>query len=129
MQLIGFPFFESQAKWIAQLLSGKRALPSSDDMMQSIKDFYQSRDLAGIPKHNTHDLADFEVKINHSISLYKKKIKNLLSQYSNCITIVVTVINSIRQTYIACTPSYNLILSGFDCSIVIDMEIMWNSHT
>ncbi|CAL5441816.1 unnamed protein product [Camellia sinensis] len=59
-KLIGFPFFESQAKWIAQLLSGKRALPSRDAMMQSIKEFYYSRDVAGIPKHNTHDLANFE---------------------------------------------------------------------
>nr|GMC71980.1 flavin-containing monooxygenase FMO GS-OX-like 9 [Ipomoea batatas] len=59
-KLIGFPFFESQAIWIAQLLSGKRRLPSWDDMMQSIKEFYQSRDLAGIQKHNTHDLADFD---------------------------------------------------------------------
>ncbi|KAJ4831256.1 hypothetical protein Tsubulata_014572 [Turnera subulata] len=59
-KLIGFPFFESQAKWIAQLLSGKRTLPSWDDMMQSIKEFYQSRDAAGVPKHNTHDIADFE---------------------------------------------------------------------
>ncbi|KAL7161264.1 hypothetical protein ACSBR2_041834 [Camellia fascicularis] len=59
-KLIGFPFFESQAKWMAQLLSGKRALPSRDAMMQSIKEFYYSRDVAGIPKHNTHDLANFE---------------------------------------------------------------------
>lgn len=59
-KLIGFPFFESQAKWIAQLLSGKRTLPSWDQMMQSIKEFYHSRDVAGIPKHNTHDLANFE---------------------------------------------------------------------
>ncbi|XP_022738111.1 flavin-containing monooxygenase FMO GS-OX-like 9 [Durio zibethinus] len=59
-KLIGFPFFESQAKWIAQVLSGKRRLPSWDDMMQSIKEFYHSRELAGIPKYNTHDLADFQ---------------------------------------------------------------------
>ncbi|XP_068304835.1 flavin-containing monooxygenase FMO GS-OX-like 9 [Pyrus communis] len=59
-KIIGFPFFESQAKWIAQLLSGKTTLPSRDDMMQSIKEFYHSRDVAGIPKHNTHDIAEFE---------------------------------------------------------------------
>ncbi|KAH7660718.1 Flavin monooxygenase FMO protein [Dioscorea alata] len=59
-KLIGFPFFESQAKWIAQLLSGKRSLPSWDEMMKSIQEFYSSRDIAGIPKHNTHDIANFE---------------------------------------------------------------------
>ncbi|KAL2935377.1 Flavin-containing monooxygenase FMO GS-OX-like 9 [Bienertia sinuspersici] len=59
-KIIGFPFFESQAKWIAQLLSGKRTLPSWEEMMQSIKEFYLARDAAGIPKYNTHDIADFE---------------------------------------------------------------------
>ncbi|KAI3454720.1 hypothetical protein Pfo_011383 [Paulownia fortunei] len=59
-KIIGFPFFESQAKWIAQVLSEKRRLPSWDDMMQSIKEFYHSRDVAGIPKYNTHDVASFE---------------------------------------------------------------------
>ncbi|WCJ35891.1 Flavin-binding monooxygenase family protein [Euphorbia peplus] len=59
-KLIGFPFFESQAIWIAQLLSGKKRLPSSHDMMLSIQQFYHSRDSASIPKHYTHDIADFE---------------------------------------------------------------------
>ncbi|KAI3785673.1 hypothetical protein L1987_44797 [Smallanthus sonchifolius] len=59
-KIIGFPFFESQAKWIAQLLSGKRSLPSRDEMMKSIQEFYKSREAAGIPKHYTHDIADFE---------------------------------------------------------------------
>ncbi|OWM65251.1 flavin-containing monooxygenase FMO GS-OX-like 9 [Punica granatum] len=56
-KLIGFPFFESQGKWIAQLLAGKKTLPTWNEMMQSIKEFYNSKDAAGVPKHNTHDLA------------------------------------------------------------------------
>ncbi|KDP31304.1 hypothetical protein JCGZ_11680 [Jatropha curcas] len=59
-KIIGFPFFESQAKWIAELLSGKRRLPSWEEMMLSIKEFYKSKDGAGVPKHYTHDIADFE---------------------------------------------------------------------
>ncbi|KAK9684522.1 hypothetical protein RND81_10G215600 [Saponaria officinalis] len=59
-KLIGFPFFEAQGKWVAQLLSGKRRLPTWEEMMKSINEFYQSKDDAGIPKHNTHDLASFE---------------------------------------------------------------------
>ncbi|XP_038972688.1 flavin-containing monooxygenase FMO GS-OX-like 9 [Phoenix dactylifera] len=59
-KIIGFPFFESQGKWIAQLLSGKRTLPSPDDMMKAIEEFYQSREIAAIPKHRTHDIANFE---------------------------------------------------------------------
>lgn len=63
LQLIGFPFFESQAKWIAQLLSGKKTLPSWDEMMLSVKEFYHSKDASAIPKHYTHDIANFEVLI------------------------------------------------------------------
>ncbi|KAI0511345.1 hypothetical protein KFK09_011974 [Dendrobium nobile] len=59
-KIIGFPFFESQAKWIAQVLSGKRTLPSWEEMMKAVKEYYHSRDLAGIPKHNAHDIANFE---------------------------------------------------------------------
>ncbi|KAH8493198.1 hypothetical protein H0E87_022446 [Populus deltoides] len=59
-KIIGFPFFEAQAKWIAQLLSGKRTLPSREEMMRSIEEFYRSRDAAAIPKHYTHDIGDFE---------------------------------------------------------------------
>ncbi|XP_010483795.1 PREDICTED: flavin-containing monooxygenase FMO GS-OX-like 8 [Camelina sativa] len=58
-KLIGLPFFESQAIWIAKLLSGKTSLPSSDQMMQSISEFYRSKEAAGIPKRHTHDLAEF----------------------------------------------------------------------
>ncbi|ONK75766.1 uncharacterized protein A4U43_C03F20310 [Asparagus officinalis] len=59
-KILGLPFFESQAKWIAQVLSGRRKLPSSDAMMRAVEEFYHSREVAGIPKHNTHDIADFE---------------------------------------------------------------------
>ncbi|KAG1347847.1 Flavin-containing monooxygenase FMO GS-OX-like 9 [Cocos nucifera] len=59
-KILGFPFFESQAKWIAQLLSGKRTLPSPDDMMKAIKDFYRTKEIKGIPKRKTHEIASFE---------------------------------------------------------------------
>lgn len=59
-KIIGFPFFESQAKWIAQLLSKKKTLPPWNDMMKSIKEFYQSLDAAGVPKRKTHDIANFD---------------------------------------------------------------------
>ncbi|PWA78211.1 flavin-binding monooxygenase family protein [Artemisia annua] len=59
-KIIAYPVFESQAIWIAQLLSGKRSLPSRDEMMKSVQDFYQSREATGIPKHYTHEIADFE---------------------------------------------------------------------
>ncbi|CAN7118369.1 unnamed protein product [Brassica rapa subsp. narinosa] len=55
-KVIGFPFFESQAKWIAMLLSGKTSLPSYDEMMQSVAEFYRTKEANGVPKRNTHDI-------------------------------------------------------------------------
>ncbi|KAK6920934.1 Flavin monooxygenase-like [Dillenia turbinata] len=55
-KILGFPFYESQAKWIAQLLSGKTTLPSWHEMMQSITELYHSQEEAGVPKHHTHVL-------------------------------------------------------------------------
>ncbi|XP_063948635.1 flavin-containing monooxygenase FMO GS-OX-like 9 isoform X2 [Daucus carota subsp. sativus] len=59
-KVIAFPFFEWQAKWIAQLLSGKKSLPSRADMMRSVEEFYELKDHAGVPKRNTHDIGNFE---------------------------------------------------------------------
>lgn len=42
-------------------------------MMQSISDFYQSRESDGIPKRNTHDIADFNVQ-NLSFGVKQRSI-------------------------------------------------------
>ncbi|KAL2645938.1 hypothetical protein AAZX31_05G022800 [Glycine max] len=55
-KILGLPFFESQGKWIAQLLSGKKALPSCEEMMKSIEEFYHSKEVVGIPKRFTHEI-------------------------------------------------------------------------
>lgn len=79
MQILGFPFFESQAKWISQVLSGRRTLLSRDDMMKSLEEFYHSREIAGIPKHCTHDIADFDVTaIIHYLMLFSKIFSTFL---------------------------------------------------
>ncbi|TKY55054.1 Flavin-containing monooxygenase FMO GS-OX 8 [Spatholobus suberectus] len=59
-KILGLPFFESQGKWIAQLLSGKKVLPSCEEMVKSIEQFYHSKEVAGIPKRYTHDIEGFE---------------------------------------------------------------------
>ncbi|KAI4326606.1 hypothetical protein MLD38_031900 [Melastoma candidum] len=65
-KIVACPFFEAQARWIAQLLSGKRTLPPPNEMMRSIKEFYESRDATGLPKEYTHDIADFEYCDNYA---------------------------------------------------------------
>ncbi|KAK6142953.1 hypothetical protein DH2020_023301 [Rehmannia glutinosa] len=45
-----------QAKWIALVLSGKAPLPSKEEMMADVQEYYRYMDDKGIPKHHTHNL-------------------------------------------------------------------------
>ncbi|KAF7078117.1 LOW QUALITY PROTEIN: hypothetical protein CFC21_082598 [Triticum aestivum] len=53
-------FFEAQAKWVAQVLSGKRTLPPEEEMMRSVEEYYRAREVAGAPKKYTHDVSLFD---------------------------------------------------------------------
>ncbi|CAL5034295.1 unnamed protein product [Urochloa decumbens] len=43
-------FFEAQARWVAQVLSGRRSLPP-------VEDYHRAREVAGVPKRHTHNIA------------------------------------------------------------------------
>ena len=49
-------FFEAQARWVAQVLSGRRTLPPEEEMMRSVEEHYRACEIAGVPKKYTHDL-------------------------------------------------------------------------
>ncbi|CAI9108542.1 OLC1v1008167C2 [Oldenlandia corymbosa var. corymbosa] len=56
-QTVNFLVMELQAKWIAEVLAGKVALPSKEEMMTDIELHYQQLEKNGIPKHHTHNIA------------------------------------------------------------------------
>ncbi|KAK9984621.1 hypothetical protein SO802_034146 [Lithocarpus litseifolius] len=64
-QVITFPMFELQSKWIAGVLSNRITLPSQEEMMEDVKAFYSSLEASGTPKRNTHALDDKQVKYNN----------------------------------------------------------------
>ncbi|KAK6142951.1 hypothetical protein DH2020_023299 [Rehmannia glutinosa] len=49
-----------QAKWTAHVLSGKAPLPSKEEMMADIQEYYRCMDDKGIPKHYTNLGLEFE---------------------------------------------------------------------
>ncbi|CAN6856797.1 unnamed protein product [Brassica oleracea] len=61
-QVVPFPLFELQSKWIAGVLSGRIMLPSKEDMMEDIKSLYATLEAQGIQKRYTHrmGIAQFE---------------------------------------------------------------------
>ncbi|XP_009789147.1 flavin-containing monooxygenase FMO GS-OX-like 2 isoform X1 [Nicotiana tabacum] len=57
-----FLMFELQAKWIAQVLSGKVLLPSEEEMLADVEDHNMHLEVASIPKHHTHRLHPREIE-------------------------------------------------------------------
>nr|CAB3467312.1 unnamed protein product [Digitaria exilis] len=43
-------FFEAQARWIALVLSGRKALPPEEEMMRAVHEDYRAREAAGVPE-------------------------------------------------------------------------------
>ncbi|XP_043725042.1 flavin-containing monooxygenase FMO GS-OX5-like isoform X2 [Telopea speciosissima] len=71
LSFVGLPFmvlpfmtFELQAKWVAQVLSGKVPLPFEQEMMNSVEEHYRHMAETGRPNHYTHkfDKDQFEYK-------------------------------------------------------------------
>ncbi|KAF0927804.1 hypothetical protein E2562_036224 [Oryza meyeriana var. granulata] len=49
-------FFEAQARWVAQVLSGRRTLPPPEEMLRAVEEYNRAKEAAGVPKRRTHDL-------------------------------------------------------------------------
>ena len=55
-------FFEMQARWVAQVLSGRRALPPEEEMLRAAEEYNRAREAAGVPKRLTHDV-NFDLEL------------------------------------------------------------------
>ncbi|KAL3536992.1 hypothetical protein ACH5RR_000358 [Cinchona calisaya] len=53
---INFIMIDLQAKWVASALSGKVILPSEEEMLADVEQYYQFMEENGVPKHHTHTL-------------------------------------------------------------------------
>uniref|UniRef100_A0A0D9WUR3 Flavin-containing monooxygenase n=1 Tax=Leersia perrieri TaxID=77586 RepID=A0A0D9WUR3_9ORYZ len=63
LSFIGIPskvllprFVEVQARFVAQVVSGKRKLPSPEEMTRAVEEHNASKEAAGVPKRRTHDV-------------------------------------------------------------------------
>ncbi|KAK9143194.1 hypothetical protein Syun_012594 [Stephania yunnanensis] len=59
-RVIPFPLLELQSKWVAGVLSGRIPLPSQEEMMSSVCALYARLKDAGVPKHYTHHIGDYQ---------------------------------------------------------------------
>ncbi|KAG7658203.1 FAD/NAD(P)-binding domain superfamily [Arabidopsis suecica] len=64
-QVLPFPMFELQSKWIAGVLSGRIPLPSKEDMIMEIKTFYSRLEVQGIPKRYTHRMGNTQFEYDN----------------------------------------------------------------
>ncbi|KAL3536993.1 hypothetical protein ACH5RR_000359 [Cinchona calisaya] len=54
--VVNFLMIELQAKWVASVLSGKTILPSKEEMLSDVEQYYRLMEAKGVPKHHTHTL-------------------------------------------------------------------------
>ena len=52
---------ELQSKWLAHVLSGKVLLPTEEEMMSDVENYYHHMEETGVPKSFTHVLPTNEV--------------------------------------------------------------------
>ncbi|KAL9310403.1 putative flavin-containing monooxygenase FMO GS-OX-like 10 [Arabidopsis thaliana] len=62
-QVIPFPMFELQSKWVAAVLTGRVSLPSLEEMMEDTKMFYSKLEASCIPKRYTHLMAELDSQV------------------------------------------------------------------
>ncbi|KAJ8447321.1 hypothetical protein Cgig2_013098 [Carnegiea gigantea] len=67
-KVIIFNMMELQSKWIARVLSGRVCLPSEEEMMADVKEYYQEMTALKRPTHLTHYLLNCE-EVSHLFSL------------------------------------------------------------
>ncbi|EMS45052.1 Flavin-containing monooxygenase FMO GS-OX-like 9 [Triticum urartu] len=52
--------FEAQARWVAQVLSGRRKLPTEEEMLRFVEEFYRAKEIAGVPSKYTHEVGSLK---------------------------------------------------------------------
>ncbi|XAR63198.1 hypothetical protein NMG60_11023050 [Bertholletia excelsa] len=61
-KVILFMALELQAKWVALVLSSKVSLPSEEEMLSQIEEYYRDMEENGVPKHHSHTLYPNEIE-------------------------------------------------------------------
>ncbi|KAK9148094.1 hypothetical protein Scep_006851 [Stephania cephalantha] len=69
-KVIIFRMLELQAKWVAQVLSGKLNLPSEKDMLMSVEELYKQIEEMGLPRHYTHNIGSYDEVSLSQISFF-----------------------------------------------------------
>jgi hypothetical protein len=68
-------FFERQARWVAQVLSSRRALPPEEEMLRSVEEHYRAREAAGVPRKLTHNIGGVEPLVRFCTYTYAYPFK------------------------------------------------------
>ncbi|KAM0907273.1 hypothetical protein ACQ4PT_016235 [Festuca glaucescens] len=77
-------FFETQARWIAQVLSGRCALPPEEEMLRSVEEHYRAREAAGVPRKLTHNIGGVEPLVrNMHIHIHSNSLIDMDASISN----------------------------------------------
>ncbi|KAI3495052.1 hypothetical protein L1887_37179 [Cichorium endivia] len=86
----GFTFLtmELQSRWIANALSRKVLLPSEDEMLSDVDEYYQEMEEKGLQENHTHSLVKkpqyLEFMYAQSGMVMEKQIKDVIEYFTHC---------------------------------------------
>ncbi|KAM0867777.1 hypothetical protein ACQ4PT_041739 [Festuca glaucescens] len=75
----------ARAKWVALVLSGRRALPPEEEMLRSVEEWYRSREIAGVPKNTWMNLDEFGDKYCDFPRVERWNTELLVASYINMV--------------------------------------------
>lgn len=67
---VPFPMFELQAAWVTSVLSGRAQLPTRNQMLAAVKEYYAHLEQEGYPKRHTHMIGDDQWQYNDMLAKY-----------------------------------------------------------
>ncbi|KAM0015859.1 putative flavin monooxygenase, FAD/NAD(P)-binding domain superfamily [Helianthus debilis subsp. tardiflorus] len=84
-----FIIIECQSRWIAQALSQKVSLPSEDEMLFDVQQYYQELKEKGVPEHRTHYIG-FQTSyidwvFDQTGMALEKHVKEMFEYFNHCL--------------------------------------------
>ncbi|KAI3787384.1 hypothetical protein L1987_41821 [Smallanthus sonchifolius] len=84
-----FAIIECQSRWIAQVLSQKVLLPSENEMLFDVEQYYQEMNEKGVPEHRTHYIgfqtSYIDWMFDQTGMVLEKRLKDMYEYFNHCL--------------------------------------------
>ena len=109
VRLCPFPNYALQAKWVSSVLTGRKTLPSKEEMLQDEEAECQKRRDAGMKKNMMHVMG---VNFHQQYCETLADLASVPCTYTSAIHSLYSHVNAIREPYLATYRNKNFAIDG-----------------